>query len=440
MASASAFKPYGLINTLAKDILYQNALAEEKMKDTREYQASALTCGIMLPFFQEDKYAYCPEFPPAPHYTGRMDHNYRYIVTGEQKLRHLIFVEVKRAGQNILNAEEQVQNYCSSFANYYKKRVRDHPEELELEQLYAITVTGIWHKFWMYHPISKVFEPLSQGSPKYLNPGDSKDAELFKQCIQYIKNNPPFGESVPDRRYSGDDHSKYSEGSEGPTDEKIRTLTASGYVSLTVNRMEFDKESGTVFYYMINEQGNTIVVKGDQWKRSTVKVGGKEVDHCFTVIDPETGAKYYVWRLEEVNFKNLPLRSKVGEITPDELEPKSEDEITDVDPNESTEVILHDLEFDEEGEITFFFTLGESEIRFLDSDLTRAFVTKDEVRTKCVKFETDGRIYHCCESEAFHEVIEKAQKRKEKGKAKATNKRSRHKKKKGGFIGAMFGK
>ena len=346
MDSASDFKPYGMIDTLSKHILYQNAREETKGKDTREHQASALYCAIILPYFQNPIYTYCPEYPPAPHSTLRMDHSHQYVVTGEQKLRPLMFAEIKRAGYKLSAAKDQVERYCKSYVDHHKKRCASHPEELKIATLYAIGVCGIKYKFWVYHPIPKVLTSLGGNTSDYLGPGNENDAVVIKACIQHIQNQPPFGHDISVRRDSGDDHSEYSQGFGGPIDKMISSVIAQGYLPFELRDME--RENGIVFYNMVNSQGKAIVVKSDEWRRSKVIVGGEEVDYCFTFVQEETGEKYYVWRLEAVtNVRRLPPRAKTGDIST-EIDHDSEDSVTDIDPDVSIEVFFDAIEHGKE--------------------------------------------------------------------------------------------
>jgi len=424
MDPALKFEPYGLIDTFAKHIIYMACHeAEDKGKDTREHHAMNLYCNVILPFFHDNKYTFCPEFPPAPHSSLRMDMGVQYLVEGEARLRPLKYHEAKRAGKfgtaGKREVEDQAEKKCKVRGDHHKKRLKNHPEELELQHIYTTTQAGYRFGFWVYFPVSQVFRPLFNKHIEYLDPGNEEDAEAIIRSINYIKDYPPFGLQVDFIKPSEEDHSEYSQGTGDPDNDLVHRIIEEGYQPCYQRRM--DQEGGVVYYHMVNDKNETIVVPGEEWNRTAVKnASGKEVDYCFTFTQKGTGDKYFVWRLDELQPKDIPLRPQTSNDSIEDSGDQSE-ESTDLDPDQYLEIFFKAFDKNKNKELQVRFSRRRGDdITWPEADLTRKHVVVNGKRENCVVFRKNDTDYYCIMGAAFIKAAKEEEKnrRRRKGKGK----------------------
>jgi hypothetical protein len=146
MASALAFKHYGLIRTPIEEVLYHKAHIANVytgIANLKEHETVVLMLAILYSnvFLTRENFAVSAKQPLTPNSNTHCDIMVRYLESGYQKIRALCFAECKRAKKSqafsLKALEEQALGYCRLYLDYKK-----------VPFVYTATMAGAYVRLW----------------------------------------------------------------------------------------------------------------------------------------------------------------------------------------------------------------------------------------------------------------------------------------------------
>jgi hypothetical protein len=147
MASIAAFQPYGLIRTPIQQQLYFKAYIANiytRISDPKETETVALMEVILYRnIFTKPHFIVNSQQPPTPTSDRRCDLVVRYLKSGYEDVRTLLFAECKRTSTSqafsLRALEEQAKDYCQLHLKYANSTF-----------VYAATMAGAHVRLWTY--------------------------------------------------------------------------------------------------------------------------------------------------------------------------------------------------------------------------------------------------------------------------------------------------
>jgi hypothetical protein len=224
MTSIAAFQPHGLIQTPIQQQLYFKAHIANiyaGISNPKETETVALMEVILYRnIFTEPYFIVNSQQPPTPTSDRRCDLVVRYLESGYEDVRTLLFAECKRTSTSqafsLKALEEQAKEYCQLHLQYAKNSTF----------VYAATMAGAHIRLWTYGldqdpwvPLWGLNHPGDWG--QYKDVGSNSAGLELERHFERIK-------MAPQGLYAGQDHSGY--GTPYPTS----TSSTSGFQPTTL--------------------------------------------------------------------------------------------------------------------------------------------------------------------------------------------------------------
>lgn len=184
MMAQAAFKPHGLILTLALEVLYQKAHIANYVKgmnDPKEYQTVELLENIFNKVILRDKddVFVNSQQPPGMHSNKACDIVIKYIASGTFETKILCFVECKRSKKtnpyDLREVENQALEYCEEYL----------AGDPGLPFVYVCTACGAHLRLWKYERGGQAlqgfwgsYSPAAWG--EYKDVGMDADAKMIQ--------------------------------------------------------------------------------------------------------------------------------------------------------------------------------------------------------------------------------------------------------------------
>src|SRR5271170_7671780 len=157
MASMAAFQPYGLIRTPIQQQLYFKAHIANiyaGISNPKETETVALMEVILYRnIFTEPHFIVNSQQPPTPTSDRCCDLVVRYLESGYEDVRTLLFAECKRTSTSqafsLKALEEQAKDYCQLHLKYANSTF-----------VYAATMAGAHVRLWTYRLGQDPWAPL----------------------------------------------------------------------------------------------------------------------------------------------------------------------------------------------------------------------------------------------------------------------------------------
>ena len=193
MASATNFKPHGLIRTRMQQQLYNKAHIANVytgIADPKEHETVALMVNVLYKnIFTEDDFAVSNEQPANPVTRRHCEILVRYLENGSEIIKTLCFGECKRASTSqsfsLKALEEQAASYCKLYVEYEN-----------VPFVYAATMAGAHVRVWKYMQGDKRLTPFwgenFEGDwEEYKDIGHDEDGMMVWETFNEMKLWPP---------------------------------------------------------------------------------------------------------------------------------------------------------------------------------------------------------------------------------------------------------
>jgi hypothetical protein len=222
MASMAAFQPHGLIRTPIQQQLYFRAhianvyagIANPKEPETVALMEVILYRNI----FTEPYFIVNSQQPPTPTSDRRCDLVIRYLESGYEDIRTLLFAECKRTSTSqafsLKALEKQALDYCQLHLKHEK----------DVSFVYAATMAGAHVRLWRAEldldRLKPLWGPSNEGNwGQYKDVGSDVGGRELEYHFEQIKH-------APQKLYAGQDFNTYG------TSYQMDTSGASGFQAI----------------------------------------------------------------------------------------------------------------------------------------------------------------------------------------------------------------
>ncbi|KAF8859339.1 hypothetical protein BDZ45DRAFT_673305 [Acephala macrosclerotiorum] len=243
MASATNFRPQGLVRTRMQQQFYNNAHITNiytGIADPKEHENVALMEVVLYRnIFTEDYFAVTSEQPASLASQRHCDIVVKYLGNETESIRTLCFAKCKRTGKSqafsLKALEERAVEYCKLYVEYEM-----------VSFVYAATMAGAHVRLWKYMQGDERLTPFwgenHEGDwQEYKDIGDEEDGRLVEESFNQMKARMPTfhaGQTITGyKSYQSTNSSSYSTNSNpaGYTGSCNNPAEASGRYSPSYN-------------------------------------------------------------------------------------------------------------------------------------------------------------------------------------------------------------